>query len=363
MHKLQAHLNKLKGFTLVELMVSIVISSIIMLGVVSLYSSSRKGQKTNESLARIQENLRFAASMISKDTRMAGYAGCRTSSVSNVLDDTTGVYDFNQHVTGYEGGVSTFPAEFQTVGTSAGDRIADTDAVAIIRVSSTGCKITEHKPNAATMTLDAAACGIEFGDVLAISDCNHTAIFRVTGPTTPDDTIVHNTGTVATGGPENCSKYLGPITDPGTACTGTNIIYTYNEDARVHKYIMHGFFIGVSTSGLTNSLYVADLDKGVVTPTELVEGIEDFQITYGVDSNDDGFAERFIKASDTGMDFSKVVAIKFGMLVASINDVKALDAATAKSYDLVDTTVTPTADRKLRFAYNTTIKIRNKGIR
>ena len=371
MRKLQVHLNKRKGFTLIELMVSIVISSIIILGVVSLYSSSRKGQKTNESLARIQENLRFAANMISKDTRMAGYAGCRSSSVTNVLDDTTGVYNWEQHITGFEGGVSTFPSEFPATGTSAGDRVANTDAIAIIRVSSTGCKITGHNSNSATIFMDAAACGLEADEVLSITDCSQTSIFRVTGPTNPAAHIVHNTGAVGDG-PENCSKKLGPNATPGTGCAGTFTSYTFNEDARVHKYIMHAYYIGVSTSGLTKSLYIIDLDKGVTSATELVEGIENFQITYGYDSDDDTFPERFIKADQitvtgdsaaTQENWKKVVSVKFGMLLTSINDVKSVAPPTAKSYTLVDTTVTPTPDRKLRFAYNTTVKIRNKGIR
>ena len=363
--------NKFKGFTLVELMVSIVISSIIMLGVVSLYSSSRKGQKTNESLARIQENLRFAADMISRDTRMAGYAGCRSSSVTNVLEDTTGVYNFEQHITGFEGGVSTFPSEFPATGISAGDRVADTDAIGIIRVSSTGCKITAHNSNSATIFMDADACGIEADEVLSITDCSQTSIFRVTGPTNPDAHIVHNTGAVGDG-PKNCSKKLGPNATPGTGCTGTFTTYTYNEDARVHKYIMHAYFIGVSSSGLTKSLYIVDLDKGVTSATELVEGVENFQITYGYDSDDDGFAERFLKANQitvvgnttqTKENWKKVVSVKFGMLLTSINSIKATAPSTAKPYTLVDTTITPTADRKLRFAYNTTIKVRNKGVR
>ena len=376
MQILQIHSKKQKGFTLVELMISIVISSIIMLGVVSLYSSSRKGQKTNESLARIQENLRFAANMITKDTRMAGYAGCRSSSVTNVLEDTTGVYNFEQHITGWEGGVSAFPDTgpdkvFPTIGTSARDRVANTDAMAIIRVSSTGCKITSHNSNSATIFLNATACGIEADEVLSITDCSQTSIFRVTGPTTPDAHIVHNTGAVGDG-PKNCSKNLGPNATPATGCAGTFTTYTYNEDARVHKYIMHAYYIGVSTSGQTKSLYIVDLDKGVTSATELVEGIEDFQITYGYDSDDDGFPERFIKANQitvagnsaaTKANWKKVVAVKFGMLLASINDVKSVAPATAKSFTLVDTSVAPGPDKKLRFAYNTTVKIRNKGIR
>ncbi len=367
MLKSRFNVNKLKGFTLVELMVAITISSIIMLGVVSLYSASRKGQKTNESLARIQENLRFAADMISKDIRMAGYAGCTSSSISNVLDaDATGVYDFQNHITGYEGGVSAFPAQFPVIGASAGDRIANTDAIAILRVASQGCKVVSHTAGSATIFLDAAACNIEEDEVVSITDCNQTSIFRVTGPASlpASNNIVHNTGAVGNG-PKNCSQNLGPNVTPrtGTGCVGTFASYSYGQDARVHKYIMHAYFIGNSTSGKTTSLYVVNLDKGVTSATELVEGIEDFQITYGVDTDADGFPERFIKASDSGMDFTQIVAVKFGMLLTSINDVKQVAPPTAKSFTLVDTTVAPGPDQKLRFSYNTTVKIRNKGIR
>lgn len=359
-------LEKIKGFTLVELMVSIVISSIIMLGVVSIYSNSRKSQVINESLARIQENLRFSADMIIRDIRMAGYSGCRSSSVTNSIDDNppTLPYDFQKHVTGFES--ADVPSEFPAIGTDPGDRVAGTDAIVIIKVSSTGFKIESHNSSSATIFFDAAAAGIEEGDVLAITDCNHTAITRVSGPTNPDAHIVHNTG-AQTDGPENCWKKLGPVTDPAPACAanaGTE--YTYGDNARVHKYIMHGYFIGVSQSGLTKSLYILNLDKGVLSSTELVEGIEDFQISYGIDPDivetDNPFPVRFIKASDVA-DFKKVVAVKFGMLLASVDDVKKVTPAVAKSYTLAGTTVTPAADRKLRYSYNTTVKIRNKGIR
>jgi len=364
----QVHFKKRKGFTLVELMISLVISSIIMLGVVSLYSSSRKGQKTNESLARIQENLRFAADMMTRDIRMAGYAGCKSSSVTNVTAYAAGSpLDFNIAITGFEGGISAFPTpRYPATGINPGDRVAGTDAIEVRRVSSTGCKIVSHTAASATIFIDAAACDIEADEVLAITDCSQTSIFRVTGPASlpASNNIVHNTGSVP--GPDNCSKFLGPPTGSGCSMAGFNS-YTFNQDARVHKYIMHGYFIGVSTSGLTKSLYVVNLDKGATSATELVEGIEDLQITYGVNPNlslTDPFPVRFVKASDiVAADIPKIVAVKFGMLLASVEDTKTTPSI-PKPYTLSDTTVTPTiADRRLHFTYNTTVKIRNKGIR
>lgn len=362
MKDIRIKVGKYKGFTLVELMVSIVISSIIMLGVVSLYTTSRRGHNTNESLARIQENLRFAANMITRDIRMAGYSGCRSFSNTNTVEETADYGYSQRHITGYES--ADVPSAFPAIGTNPGDRIADTDAVAIVRVSSTGFKITGHNSSSATMFLDATAAGIEDGDILAVSDCNHSAVFRVSGPTNPSDHIVHNTGAVADG-PKNCWKKMGPVGNPKPTCGASGgTEYTYDDNARVHKYIMHGYFIGVSKSGLTKSLYVLNLDKGVLSATELVEGVENFQLSYGLDSDDDGFPERFLIASDVSTaNWENIVSVKYGMILVSIDDVKKADAATGKSFTIAGTTVTAAADKKLRFHYNSSVKIRNKGIR
>ena len=360
---------KFKGFTLVELMVSIVISSIIMLGVVSLYSSSRKGQKINESLSRIQENLRYAADMISRDVRMAGYSGCKSTSSTNAVNTGSLPTFAFQHITGFENG-ATFPSPYPAIGTASGNRIANTDAMAISRVSSTGFSISIHQANSAKIIIDNDPVIFEDGDMLTITDCNHSATCQVSQAQSAH--IVHNTGV---GTPGNCWKKLGPVATTAPSCSASNgTAFTFGDNAHVHKNILHGYYIGVSSSGKTKSLYIIDLDKGISTATELVEGVEDFQITYGFDTDDDGLAERYLKASQITVsdnidsaaskaNWLKVVSVKFGMLLASINDAKSLDAATAKSYSLVDTSVTPTADKKLRFAYNTTVKIRNKGIR
>lgn len=353
--------NKIKGFTLIELMVAITISSIIMLGVVSLYSSARKGQKSNESLARIQESMRFATDMISKDIRMAGYTGCRSITVVNAVDDTTSFqYQIDTTpIIGYE--AASVPASFPAIGINAGERVASTDAIVILRASSVGHKVTAHNPYTGEITVDTTVEGIEKDDLVAITDCNHAAIFQVSGPATPTTTIEHN---VVSATPGNCWQNLGPFSGTRPPCTANGTQYLYSDNARLHKYIMRGYFIGVSTSGLSKSLYVLDLNKGVTTAHELVEGVENLQITYGIDpdlGDDDTFPVHYIKADDGTMNFSNVVAVRLGMLLSSIRDVKANNPPSAKSYTLAGTIVTPAVDKKLRFSYNTSVKIRNKG--
>lgn len=71
---LHRFLRPQRGVTLVELMVSLLIGSIILLGVVSLFVASRQTQETQQHLNRVAEDVRFFTEFIARDIRMAGYA-------------------------------------------------------------------------------------------------------------------------------------------------------------------------------------------------------------------------------------------------------------------------------------------------
>ena len=71
--------HKQQGVTLIELMVSLVISVIVLLAVTSIYVTSKRSYALQDSLARQQENGRFAVEILSQDLRMASFQ----------IDDTT----------------------------------------------------------------------------------------------------------------------------------------------------------------------------------------------------------------------------------------------------------------------------------
>lgn len=64
-----------QGMTLIEMMVSMVIGMFLILGAVTVYTQGRQNYQTNEHIARLQENLRFAMSVLEPDVRLAGYWG------------------------------------------------------------------------------------------------------------------------------------------------------------------------------------------------------------------------------------------------------------------------------------------------
>ena len=61
------------GMTLIELMLALVISSVLMFGVATVYVSSKRGYNIQDNLARQQENSRFSLQLLTQDLRMAGY--------------------------------------------------------------------------------------------------------------------------------------------------------------------------------------------------------------------------------------------------------------------------------------------------
>jgi type IV pilus assembly protein PilW len=73
MNILSKHTNFQTGMTLIELMLALAISSILMLGVASVYVSSKRGYNIGDNLSRQQENSRFSLELLVHDLRMAGY--------------------------------------------------------------------------------------------------------------------------------------------------------------------------------------------------------------------------------------------------------------------------------------------------
>src|SRR5262245_46927343 len=63
------------GFTLVELMIALVIGSVVVVSALALYSHGRSAYRVNERVARLQEQGRYALSVIEPDIELAGYYG------------------------------------------------------------------------------------------------------------------------------------------------------------------------------------------------------------------------------------------------------------------------------------------------
>jgi len=77
---LSARRKRQGGVGLIELMVALVISLFLIFGTITIYQQSRTAFRTSESVARLQEVGRLAMDVIESDVRMANYWGLNNKS-------------------------------------------------------------------------------------------------------------------------------------------------------------------------------------------------------------------------------------------------------------------------------------------
>lgn len=352
--------NIATGLSLVELMVAITISSVLLLGVSSVYLSTRQSNAVQDEFSRLQENGRFGIHTLIKETRMAGYQGCanlKRLTPANIVDGG-GVpdagYDFSEKTavighTACSGGTGAGCTPATPVGTLP--VITATEALTIRRSSSCASTLTGNLGtlNANIQLSPGNPCNFQANEVLFISDCKNGDIFRATNVSTGSarTTIAHSNA--------------GNITN--------NLSKLYGEDARVMKWERLTYFIGPSTNGIAGnrSLFV-NVDQGInnVT-TELVENVDDMQIQYHVDnSNNEGAPT--VNAFMTGAQvqagdlWDRVLAIRIHLLLTTRDNVAKLNAGSnATPFKFMGVNRVST-DRRYRREFTATINIRNRTL-
>ncbi len=72
------------GFTIIELLLVVAISSIVLTGIYSVFRAQQKASATNTQLVMMQQNLRAAMAILAWDIRMAGYSPAGNATVGFV---------------------------------------------------------------------------------------------------------------------------------------------------------------------------------------------------------------------------------------------------------------------------------------
>lgn len=335
--------RRLSGLSLVELMIAMTLGLVVMLAVGEVYLSSSRTYRTQEALSRLQENARYALETLSYDLRMAGQVGCsydKTQSV-NVLDDTSYGDIFDVPIRGVEDG-GAIPSPFTATPLRG-------DAIRIARSDEAETMIESHVPASATFHF-AEETTISKGDILIVTDCDTAAVFQASGPTTPDETLVHNTGAVVA--PGNCTKDLGPKPVATGACN-TATPKPFGKGSKIFKMVSTLYYIEANPAG-EPALYRQRLEKGAPVTEELVEGVQDMRISYGLDTNGDKSVDSTAATSGV-VNWDQVQTVQISLLLRSENN--ALDQPQAYTFNGTDTTP---ADRRIRKVFNATIAIRSR---
>ncbi len=291
-----------RGLTLIELMIASTLGLLLLAGVATLFFYTNRSNRQNDLFAGMQDQARFAMATLSRDLAMAGYWGglasagsISTTSTGNsaltpALDcgvnaTTAWAMQFTQRLDQVVSGVTTTTAwtnriEFQNNATSpsstwrcVGGQRSGTDVLAIRRMA-----------GQQTGTLTASATNVTLRPYNFYLQTN-----GVVGS-------IARWGATAAGTPNSTDT---PASAPMTFYRFLPRIYYVRDYARTsgdntpslcRKELCPSGYSGSGESASCGSGSAASL--GFYTEC-LAEGVEDLQVVWGIDADNDGIADRY----------------------------------------------------------------------
>lgn len=337
------------GLTIVELMVGLVLGLFLLGGVLHIYMGSSQTYRTTEALSRVQEGGRFALDFLSDDLRRAGSQGdCMKSvEVKNHLDTANAAYDdvlfdLTDGLRGWESQNGGFAGNNYRAGTDV-VLIKHAGTAAILTVNGT----SQTQANAITVV---GNTGIGMGQIILISDPEGCDLFQ--------NAANANASALNRANPGNPHV-------PGNSLPSEPLSHAYTNDVRITEVRSSVYYVGAGASGVP-SLFRRRVDTGTPQNEELVEGIIDMQLCYGVDANMDGTAENYVQANAVGS-WMDVVAVRVTLVAMSPETRVATEVPTVQ-YAGCDGAVINRgvadypefAQRPLTRVFTTTVALRNK---
>jgi type IV pilus assembly protein PilW len=327
------------GLSLIELMISLTIGLLLLAGISSLIVNQSKSRADLEKVTRQIENGRYAIYQIQNDAQLAGFYGEFSNQGSTAI---------------------TTPATLPDpcVPVSAGSTVADLLAALPLHVQG-------YQAVAAPLTNCLLAANHLAGtDILVVRRAGTEVITSVLPAAAPTGQIYLQ------------STLAGAVmgTDSSAAATWTTLKKkdgVTNGDIR--KWLVHIYFVSpcrtpagaacAATDDNNNpipTLKRLELNSaGGFTVTPLAEGIENLQIEYGVDTDNDGAPDSFVTAPATTADWYNVMALKVHVLAR--NTEITVGHRDDKTYVLGGTTIAPTNDQYQRHVFSTLVRLINPG--
>lgn len=330
-------MSRSSGFSLVELMVAIAIGLLIIAGLAGVFVNTNATQSEIEKSNRQIENGRFAVQLLTDDLRMAGFYG-----------------EFN-------------PTELDSPATLPDIcATAPADLIAALPLHVQGI---DNEGGLACLP------GIRAGTDILVVRRTETCIAGSGGCDAVDAALPYFQASMC----NNVTELGSPtVTDRFTLALGTSGTARHKRDCTTgadrRRFRVHIYFIAESDTGTDGrpTLKRAELGAGGFSVVPLVEGIENLQVEYGMDTNNDGSPDVYHPApgsydgcsGSTCIDnWRNVVAVKTWLLAR--NNQPTPGYSDAKKYVLgtdaegEENAVGPLGDSYKRHAYEALIRLIN----
>ncbi|WP_172838892.1 PilW family protein [Solemya velesiana gill symbiont] len=328
--------SKQQGIGLVEILIAMVLGLLLTIAMAEVFLNSKQAYRSQEAMARVQENGRFTMEIMSREIRMAGFQGCANldSAVPNVIADPAPGMGFSasEAILGYE--LSDSGTWSSTYASPPASVLKGTDSTIVSRASDCGAYLVGNlaSDNANIQINPDNTCNFKQNEILIISDCKNTDVFRASSVSKGSSKI-----TIAHANNVNTTNRLSTL---------------YGEDAQIYKFLQTEFFIRENSYGQP-TIYMRE-NGG--TPLELIEGVEGMEIQYGEDTTSDYAADAYVDAPAVA-DWSKVVGVRLTIFLRSIRDNVALSER-AYTYNGGRSSM---SDKRLTQSITATIGLRNRA--
>lgn len=380
------------GFSLVELMVAITLGLLLTAGMIQLFSSTKVTFNSNEALARVQENGRFAMELMKRELRPVssrGFCAGRLEVENHLNDDCSefpsDIFVGDVGISGWEyagtgrGGEFEIPDSLVPGNTARGNwrsgendslpailenrAVPGSDVLVVRKFSPSGVSIAGNK-NDTQIDLDviddcvSSDCrNPEPGDIVLVTNCASGAdLFQQSKSQSLNSGLLKPNLNCSAAGPGN--------KPPGKSPWSTE----YDESAQVFFVSQLAFFIGYSEDRDEPGLYQLDLAQNQAI--ELVEGVENMQVLYGFsndsDSGGDGQSiDAWLAADEIPEDgLPQIIALRISLMMRSPE--RADGDRTDQTFDLfaednrLALSLSTTGDGRIRQPFSTAIALRNQ---
>lgn len=279
------------GFTLVETMVALSLGAVVLAALVNIISQNRANINLSESYSQVQESGRLSMEILSREFRLLGFHGCLNtndaSKLNNRLDtnDTsgaTGNYDASVH--NYANSISVIDNLTATVLYGGIQPQLGTDVITSRSAVSSDISLTSAPvQSGSTETLKVSGPpsqlnNIGKGNIVMVSDCETADLFSVDDSVNKNE-IIFNTASNDKA-PKNASSGFSSNYTAGDKIWVMNTASYFIAPSRLVGNVVNGVSTNVTSLYKTSQL----LGDNAV---ELVPYISDFQLEYGIDTNDD----------------------------------------------------------------------------
>ncbi|MFM9881293.1 MAG: PilW family protein [Burkholderiaceae bacterium] len=322
--------NRLKGLTLIELLVALAISSILALAAIAALVISRQGFTSVDAASQLRDNARFSTDLIQRLSVQAGYKDLQYASTNRTANAAGLAANPDPNITGFNNA-----------------RASATDPVN-------------------TSTARAAGSAGFGSDILIL---RHQVSETFPGSGISDRSMI------------NCAGVASAVVPA-------------DRDAREIS-ILH---VAVSLGELSLMCTTINSVSGDITTQPIVQGVENFQVLYGVDNvvpntapaagaASDAIADRFLRADQmvvaadpvgTNANWRRVRSLRIGMVIRAAagsaqeivsqtfyplgsgrNAAGGTPGSALSSANDPGTVFTPTADNRLRQIVTFTVQLRN----